>query len=347
MIVRCSLLILVILVMGGCAFGPQTVQRDRMDYVTAVSDSLKTQMLYNLVKLRYGDMPVFMDVSSIINQYQVGGLLNLNGSWTNPPYSSTTSVGGTGQYAERPTITYTPQTGDKFTRSLLTPIPPSVVLNFLQAGRSPEVVLRICVQSMNGIQNQGATTPADPRFERLIRLMTETQQLGGVVVKIGEGKDKGTSYLIITNPDDPKAAKPRSEIREILRLKPDATEYSVVYGPSPVNDTQIAIVTRSVFDVMVQVALSAEVPQKDIDEGRSYPNSPLSHDPSYRPLARIHCSKSQPQEAFIVVRYRDLWFWVDDKDLQSKRMFTTLLLMVNLAESGQPAAAPLVTIPAG
>ena len=344
---RRSLLISAILVMGGCTLGPHTVQRDRMDYVTAVSDSLKTQMLYNLVKLRYGDMPVFMDVSSIINQYQVGGLVNLSGSWTNPPYSSTTSVGGTGQYAERPTITYTPQTGDKFTRSLLTPIPPAAVLNFLQAGRSPDVVLRICVQSINGIQNQGATTPADPRFERLIRLMTETQQLGGVVVKIGEGKDKGTCSLIITNPDDPNAARPRSEIRDVLKLNRDATEFTVVYGASAANDTQIAVVTRSVFDVMVQVALSAEVPQKDIDEGRSFPNSPLSHNPSYRPLARIRCSKSQPQDAYIVVRYRDLWFWVDDKDMASKRMFTTLLLMVNLAESGQPAASPLVTIPAG
>ena len=225
---RRSLLILAILVMGGCTVGPHTVQRDRMDYVTAVSDSLKTQMLYNLVKLRYGDMPVFMDVSSIINQYQIAGGVNVNGSWINSPSSSTTSVGGAGSYAERPTITYTPQTGDKFTRSLLTPIPPSVVLNFLQAGRSPDVVLRICVQSINGIQNQGATTPADPRFERLIRLMTETQQLGGVVVKIGEGKEKGASTLIITNPEDTTAARPRSEIRELLKLKPDATEYSVV-----------------------------------------------------------------------------------------------------------------------
>jgi hypothetical protein len=107
------------------------------------------------------------------------------------------------------------------------------------------------------------------------------------------------------------------------------------------------MITRSVFDVMVQVALAAEVPQKDIDESRCYPNSPLLHDAAYKPLASIRCSKSQPQDAFIVVHYRDLWFWVDDKDLQSKRMFTTLLLMVNLAESGQPAAAPLVTIPAG
>lgn len=344
---RYALLILATVTLSGCSLGPSMVQRDRMEYVTVISDSLKTQMLFNLVKLRYGDMPLFLDVSSIINQYQVGVAVNVGTSWTSSPSSTTTSVGGVGQYAERPTITYTPQTGDKFTRSLLTPIPPGVVLNFLQAGRSPEAVLRIAVQSINGIQNQGVNTPADPRFERLIRLISETQQLGGVVVKIGEGKDKGTSYLIITNPEDPKAAAPRAEIKDILKLNRDATEFSVVYGVSPANDTQIAIVTRSVFDVMVQVALSTEVPQKDIDEGRSSPNSSLSNDPSYKPLARIHSGKSPPQDAFVVVRYRDLWFWVDDKDMQSKRMFTTLLLMVNLAESGQPAAAPLVTIPAG
>jgi hypothetical protein len=304
-------------------------------------------MLYNLVKLRYGDVPVFMDVSSIINQYQIAGAVNVNGSWTNPPYSSTTSVGGTGQYAERPTITYTPQTGDKFTRSLLTPIPPSVLMNFLQAGRSPDLLLHVGVQSMNGIQNAGLTTPADPRFEKIVKLITKMQQAGGVVVRFGEGKDKGTTYLIVTNADDPNVAAERGELRQILKLKPDATELTVVYGASPANDTQVAMVTRSVFDIMVQVSLAAEVPQKDIDEGRALPDSPLSHDPSYKPLAQIRCSKSQPKDAAIMVRYRDLWFWVDDRDMKSKRMFTMLLLMVNLAESGQPAPAPLVTIPAG
>jgi hypothetical protein len=318
-----------------------------MDYVTAVSDSLKTQMLYNLVKLRYGDVPVFMDVSSIINQYLISGTVSMSGSWTNPPYSSTTGVGGIGQYAERPTITYTPMTGDKFTRSLMTPIPPAVIMNFLQAGRSPDLLLRVGVQSMNGIQNAGLTTPPDLRFERLVRLITEMQQVGGVVVKFGDGEDEGTTYLIVTNPEDPNAAAQRVEIRKILKLRPDATEISVVYGASPANDTQVAMVTRSVFDIMAQVALTAEVPQKDIDEGRASRSSPLLLDTAYKPLARIRCSKSQPQDAAIVIRYRDLWFWVDDRDLESKRMFTMLLLMVNLAESGQPASAPLVTIPAG
>ena len=62
----------------GCAsIGPGTVTRDRFDYVTAISDSWKSQMLFNLVKLRYGDAPVFLDVASVINQYLVEGVVRV------------------------------------------------------------------------------------------------------------------------------------------------------------------------------------------------------------------------------------------------------------------------------
>ena len=46
-----------------------TVARDRFDYITAISDSWKAQMLLNVVKLRYADAPVFLDVASVITQY--------------------------------------------------------------------------------------------------------------------------------------------------------------------------------------------------------------------------------------------------------------------------------------
>lgn len=334
--------------LSGCrSIGPGTIERDRMHYMTAVSESLKTQMLFNLVKMRYGDMPVFMDVSSVINQYTVAGSVNLNNTWNNPPYTYSNELGFLGQYADRPTITYSPMTGDKFTRSLMTPIPPSVVLNFLQSGKNPDFLLNLCVQSMNGIQNQGLKTAADPRFEKMIRLICEMQELGGVVVKFGDGQNKGITSLIITNPDDPKAKAGRDELREILQLRPDATEISVVYGGSPSNDTEVAMVTRSVFDIMAEVSVSADVPQSDIDQGRAYPSPPLLHDPTYKTIAKIHSGKSLSPDAAVVVRYRDLWFWIDDRDLESKKVLSTLLLMVNLAESGQPKTAPLVTIPAG
>jgi len=58
------------LLIGGCtSIGPGTVTRDRFDYPTAISESWKSQMLLNMVKLRYGDAPVFLDVASVINSY--------------------------------------------------------------------------------------------------------------------------------------------------------------------------------------------------------------------------------------------------------------------------------------
>ena len=65
---------LVIFFLSGCAaIGPKTVVRDRFDYASAVADSWKRVMLLNIVKLRYGDTPVFLEVVSIINQYSLEG----------------------------------------------------------------------------------------------------------------------------------------------------------------------------------------------------------------------------------------------------------------------------------
>ena len=58
--------------LAGCAsVGPPTVARDRFEYVEAISKSWKAQMLLNLVKVRYSDVPVFLDVTSEIGRAHV------------------------------------------------------------------------------------------------------------------------------------------------------------------------------------------------------------------------------------------------------------------------------------
>lgn len=78
-------LLLVSLLLAGCSgIGPSTVTRDRFDYINAISESWKRQILLNLVKLRYFDAPVFLEVTSVINQYSVEGEVNLGAAWNNP-----------------------------------------------------------------------------------------------------------------------------------------------------------------------------------------------------------------------------------------------------------------------
>jgi hypothetical protein len=103
----------------GCrSFGPATVPRDRFDYSTALAESWKSMMLFNIVKTRYLDLPLFLDVGQVVSAYtlqasgSVGGSLNQAGAAA--AVGNTLTLGGTALYSLQPTITYTPLTGDKF-----------------------------------------------------------------------------------------------------------------------------------------------------------------------------------------------------------------------------------------
>src|SRR4051812_36416472 len=91
----------------GCAsIGPNTVSRDRFDYMTTLSDSWKRQTLVNLVKLRYADAPVFLDVDSVISSYTWEGEVNLGSTSALTHPESSLTVGASGRYSDQPTITY-------------------------------------------------------------------------------------------------------------------------------------------------------------------------------------------------------------------------------------------------
>jgi hypothetical protein len=123
---------------AGCApLGPRSIPVDRFDYSASIADSWKQQTLLNIVKLRYRDLPVFVDVSSIVAGYtmQTGVSVNSVLSSDRAVQGSYLAGGGQAVYTDRPTITYVPLTGEKFLRGLINPIDPKNIFFMLQTGK--------------------------------------------------------------------------------------------------------------------------------------------------------------------------------------------------------------------
>lgn len=164
----------------GCThLGPRTVAMDRFDYSTAIADSWKQQTLLNIVKLRYMDLPVFVDVASIVSGYSMQTGVTLSGTLSSKNAVQGNFGAGSGQviYTDRPTITYVPMTGEKFLRSLVTPIDPKNIFFMLQSGYSADFLLGLTVEGLNGVRNRSASAgtlrEADPDFARALQLLGE------------------------------------------------------------------------------------------------------------------------------------------------------------------------------
>ncbi len=347
--------VLVNALLAGCAgIGPRTVARDRFDYNSAVGESWKTQMLLNMVKMRYGDALVFLDVTSVISQYVLESLVELGaGLSTSITGDNTATIRGTGRYTDRPTITYAPVTGEKFARSMMTPIPPVAVLNLVQAGYPIDLVFRLLVHSINGIQNRygGAARArqADPEFFPLLEKMRDMQNRGAIGLRIQKVNEKEAVLLVLQGKRDEKLEGEMMAIRKVLGLDPNATEVRVVYGSIPSSDKELAMLTRSMVEIIIELASYVEVPSVHVEEKRVNPTFADAPEDgrSVPPLIRIHSSPAKPEEVFVSVPYRGYWFWIDDRDLPSKRMFSFLMFIFTLTETGGKEGAPIVTIPTG
>ncbi len=340
---------LILMLSFGCAgIGPKTVARDRFDYITAISDSWKKQMLLNLVITRYVDTPVFLEVGSIISQYVVEGSINLGATWSDAVFANSQTVGGSGKYTDRPTITYTPLTGEKFARSIMTPIPVSAILSLVQAGYPADFIFPITIQMINGINNRVRDNimarAADPRFDRLIDSIKRTQAAGGLGMRIKPIDEKKSVVLFFREKLEDRILTEVNTVRQILGLHKDAREFHVVYGSFAHNDREIAILTRSILQIMLEQASHIVVPAKDVAEGRvAFQAS--EDDVGSSLTIRVRNSASRPDDAYVAVRYRNRWFWIDDRDFTSKRVFSFLMLLFSLTETGSRGGAPIVTVP--
>jgi hypothetical protein len=339
----------------GCKhLGPQSIPADRSDYSSSIADSWKQQTLLNIVKLRYLDLPVFVDVSSVVAGYSLQTGVSVNGTLSskNAVQGNYVAAGGQAIYTDRPTITYTPLTGQKFLHGLMTPIDPKNIFFMLQSGYAADFVLGLTVESLNGVRNRstvaGGVREADADFVRALELLRDVQAAGGLGMRVEVDQTKNATGVVFFRRENepPEIADKIVEIGRLLKLTEGQQKYNLVYSPVLGATNELAVGSRSMLQIMAAFASYADVPEQDLKEQRALPSLQSTNSAGRTDPVKIKCSPDKPADAFATVHYRNHWFWIDDRDWRSKRALTAVMFLFTMSDTGGNEQLPLITIPA-
>jgi hypothetical protein len=347
------------LAFGGCASqtGPGRIPPARIAYNHAVASSADEQLLLNLVRLRYRDTPLFLDVGSITTQFSLGvaadaslGIAGNGGT----AWSAGTGVGV--DFSESPTVTYSPLQGEAFVTRLLSPITPATLVLLSQSGWSIERLLLCCVQRVNDLGNAvaaaGPTPDYLPQYEPLHRLADRLRQLQVAGVLRVEPDAKGELVVELPLELPPSLRPAGAEVRELLGLAPDVTELRAAPTRRGRDADELAITGRSLLAVLFFLSQGVEVPPSHAEAGlvtvtRDDAGTPFDWSRVTGRLLRVRASAQRPPSAAVAVPYRGHWFWVADDDLTSKSTFNLLSFLFALKAGSAGGREPLLTLGVG
>lgn len=340
---------------AGCSsIGPATLGRDRLDYAAALAEASKRETLLNIVKLRYADALSLITISQLVAGYTLEGRVNIQSNFFTDTFdlSDDLSFGVGGTFSDRPTATYAPIRGDDFARLMLTPIPPSELFAMLATRAPAALILGLGVEQINGLRNWAAdargVTRVEAGFVEVLQLLEELRNDGIVGFGFEAGKDQRIAYLLLQERDDQPPDPRVGRLLELLELDPALNRFPIHFGFGSGRPDQIRMYTRSLLEILSNLAAQVDVPEADVAAGRTYATERSPAQLSPLPNLSVQSRRLlEPQGAFVAVEYRGTWFWIDDRNYRAKRVFSALLLLLNLVDKGGAGQVPVITIPTG
>jgi hypothetical protein len=331
--------------------GPTLISGSRTDYNVVLRQADDQQMLLNLVRLRYRDQAMFLEVSALNTQFSISNELNANTVLGQG--DSYLGVGGSIVAQETPTISYTPLKGADFVQRILTPISLDTLTLLDSAGWSSERLFRLLVDEMNDVGNaQGSNGPTParaPSYEEFKHLASLLRQMG-LAGLYTEAVYNGQAVLVF----EPRALEHPQylEFTGAMGLNPDKRVFPLVVAAGRSANNSINLRMRSLAGVMYYLSQSVQVPAADVVAGRvtlttDAAGQPFDWQRVTEGILTIHSSADAPDNASVAINYRNSWFYIDDSDLTSKSTFSLLGQVYQLQAGDAKSVVPVLTLPVG
>ena len=318
---RFVIMFIICLYLAACSsFGTDRVVPDRFDYNQAIGQSANQQMLLNLVRIRYRDVPVFLSINSVLSQYVYLGNANISGSG-----GSANSVGGgLGiTYIDRPTITYSPLSGEDFARQLLTPIPSKSIFSLAQSGWPGGQLMMMSFERLNHLKNivfnpvlSREQIEQMEKFELAVQLIIELGKRNAIESQPGMDKDAKNQYLVFDQTPNPETQELIDKFKKVLHLDPEISVFRVTDRQINRKPDEVTIKLRSMLTMMGFLAYGVEIPAAHMREKYVEQNTEtasIENNDSFVPL-NIHSSEDKPDVAFVAIEYQDYWFYIEHSD---------------------------------
>jgi hypothetical protein len=310
-----------VVALTGCnAVGPKALQSARVDYNEAIAQTWNQQLLLNLVRLKYRDTLIFLEVDSVNTQYSLSYGTSASSSFSPIDNTSRTlnlsgiGAGASGsvtkgrnqgrnralgvdagmEYLEKPTISYTPLKGQKFVTQILSPIPLDTIILLSQSGWSVERIMGMCVQRFNQLPNapsaSGPTPDYEPHFRdfaeviRLLRSLQTNGELFGFLQQAeGSATDEEKYDLVLQFAEGQGDSSEAIRLRELMDLTGNERKFIMSEGVGVGSDGNVIVQMRSMLGVMHFLSNAVRVPLAHKDVGlvtKTAPRQPNPDDPA-------------------------------------------------------------------
>ncbi len=345
----------------GCInIGPHVMKHEWLKYNNVISNIKNQQNLLNLVRLRYNDSTTMLVVTNINSQLLLGSEdSGMSYSFTEgaTPLGNRFSFFLFPKYEDKPTITYQPLQGEKFVKNVLEQISLDVLMLLHNSGWSVERIFRLCVQDINGIQNapgaSGPTPDYAPEYKDFLTVaeLLRTLQKRNFVNFEYETID-GKSTLVFSLAEEALELPETLKLVAMLRLTPNKTDYPMLMNDMDHNPNLVRIRTRSVMGLLYYLSQSVDVPQEDVRKGKvtttKYEDGrPFYWGDLFGDLFQIKSSSDKPSDAFVSMKYRGSWFYIDDTDVESKRTYSLFMQIFAIQAGKIKIERPTLTLPIG
>ena len=152
-------------------------------------------------------------------------------------------------------------------------------------------------------------------------------------------KGKGDAAVLTLAVTADGAALPAfRSLRKLLGLQEGKVAYPLRAGAQAGTGEEIVIQTRSLNGVLYFLANGVAVPEAHRNAGlvvttRDAAGRPFPWDGVLGGLLTVRVAKGPPEGAAVAIAYRDHWFYIDDRDADSKATFS-LLTQLLLSKRG-------------